>query len=112
MSKFDIYQKVKYDEAIMWEVVFTHKAAKQTEQLNTAVLSALRLLVEDLINKGPSLANGWPNYGKLVGKKNEDKRHCHLVKGKPTYVCCWKVVDKKIKLIEVYYVGTHESAPY
>jgi hypothetical protein len=63
----------------------------------------------DLINKGPAIS--WPNYGKLQGKKG-DKRHCHLQKGKPIYVCCWEVIDKKRKIIEVYYVGTHEKAPY
>lgn len=65
----------------------------------------------DLINKGP-IASDWPNYGKLHGKKGNDKRHCHLQRGKPTYVCCWEVIDKKRKIIEVNYVGTHEKAPY
>ncbi|HSW71056.1 MAG TPA: hypothetical protein VLH77_03650 [Gammaproteobacteria bacterium] len=64
----------------------------------------------DLATKGPA-APGWPNYGKLHGSKG-DKRHCHLQKGKPTYVCCWEVIDKKRKIIKVYYVGTHEKAPY
>lgn len=54
----------------------------------------------------------WPNYGKLHGKVTEDKRHCHFKKGKPTYVCCWEVIDDGVKIIEVYYAGTHEKAPY
>jgi mRNA-degrading endonuclease RelE of RelBE toxin-antitoxin system len=91
-----------------WEIIFTNKARKQADKLNISILSVLRLLVEDLANNGPA----WPNYGKLHGKKNEDKRHCHLIKGKPTYVCCCEVIDKKINIIEVYYVGTHENAPY
>ncbi len=95
-----------------WEVVFANKARKQTEKVSVAVLSVLRLLTEDLINKGPAAGGSWPHYGKLHGKKGEDKRHCHLIKGKPTYVCCWRVVDSKVKMIEVYYVGTHENAPY
>ena len=70
----------------------------------------LRFLLIDLATKGPAVPN-WPNYGKLQGKKG-DKRHCHLQKGKPTYVCCWEVINKKQKVIEVYYVGTHEKAPY
>lgn len=49
----------------------------------------------------------WPNYGDLNGNY-----HCHLKKGKPTYVACWSVIDKKLKQIEIYYVGTHENAPY
>lgn len=73
-------------------------------------MAALGLLIKDLTIKGPTV--DWPNYGKLHGKKNEDKRHCHLKKGKPTFVCCWEVLDKNIRIIEVYYVGTHENAPY
>ena len=78
--------------------------------LSQRVQSALKLLIKDLHTKGP-IAEKWPNYSKLKGF-NGDKRHCHILKGKPTYVCCWEVLDKQVKLIEVYYVGTHEKAPY
>jgi hypothetical protein len=27
-------------------------------------------------------------------------------------VACWEVIDKKIQLVEVYYVGSREKAPY
>ena len=64
----------------------------------------------DLEISGPS-ARLWPNYGALPGKKYEDKRHCHLEKVNPTYVACWRVF-KKERLIEVYYAGSHEKAPY
>lgn len=93
-----------------WTVIPTKLANKQATKLNENVMLKLRFLFMDLINKGPNLHN-WPNYGKLQGKSS-DKRHCHLQKGKPTYVCCWEVIDKKQKIIEVYYVGTHEKAPY
>ncbi len=95
-----------------WNVEFSRKAAKQVKKLQPDVIFALRLLVQDLEVLGPAPGKGWPNYGKLNGKQNVDKRHCHLIKGKPTYVCCWELIDKKIKLMEVYYVGTHEKAPY
>lgn len=90
--------------------VNSKKADKQAVKLRENVMLQLRLLFMDLINNGPAVTD-WPNYGKLHGQKG-DKRHCHLQKGKPTYVCCWEVVDKKRKIIEVYYVGTHEKAPY
>lgn len=91
--------------------VRSSRADKQAGKLSQNVQLALRLLFEDLAHKGPAIPN-WPNYGKLKGKKGSDKRHCHLQRGRPTYVCCWEVVDKKRKIIEVYYVGTHEKAPY
>lgn len=95
-----------------WKVELTRNAVKQLNKLPEQVKIALRLLVQDLKRYGPAPGKQWPNYSKLKGNKHFDKRHCHLIKGKPTYVCCWLVVDKQSKIIEVYYVGTHEKAPY
>lgn len=101
-----------YSDGMSWKIEFTRAANKQLKKLPMRALEALRLLVEDLKNNGPYPGKNWPNYSKLKGSKNEDKRHCHLIRGNPTYVSCWAVVDKKTKIIEVYYVGTHEKAPY
>lgn len=95
-----------------WQVKFSRKAAKDSQRFIELALLVLQILVDDLKQKGPAPGKHWHNYGKLHSKKNEDKRHCHLIKGNPTYVCCWEVIDKKNKIIEVYYVGTHEKAPY
>jgi hypothetical protein len=46
------------------------------------------------------------------GEGEKDTFHCHLNKGRPTYVVVWKVLDKDQKIMEVLYVGTHENAPY
>ncbi|EKD54954.1 MAG: putative cytosolic protein [uncultured bacterium] len=94
-----------------WDIKFSTKAAKQVSYLDERILLVLQVLVDNLRTKGPTPGKNWQNYGKLHVKKNEDKRHCHLIKGSPTYVCCWKV-NKSLKCIEVYYVGTHEKAPY
>ena len=94
-----------------WMVKSTNKVDKQAKKLNNAVLLTLRSLLAELKIRGPALPD-WPNYGKLHNKKGYDKRHCHLQKGKPTYVCCWQVINKQLRIIEVYYVGTHEKAPY
>jgi hypothetical protein len=64
-------------------------------------------LLRDIELYGP-VRGDWPNYGKL----GKGRHHCHIKKGKPTYVAVWEEKDKKIKLIEVTYVGTHERAPY
>jgi len=97
--------------SMKWKGRFTNNSAKQVGELNQRVKSALQVLVDNLMTYGPAPGKQWPNYGRLHGKRNEDKRHCHLIKGNPTYVCCWKV-NKLDRLIEVYYVGTHEKAPY
>lgn len=96
---------------MLWDVKFSKNAVKQAKKLNSRVLAVLQVLVESLKANGGCPGKNWPNYGKLKGSGAIDKRHCHLIKGNPTYVCCWKV-DKLNQLIEVYYVGTHEKAPY
>ena len=91
-----------------WEIKIPTKVGKQIKKLPKAARSALLLLMRDLESNGPSTGGGWKNYGKLKGMLGDK----HLSKGRPTYVCCWEVTDKKLKITEVYYVGTHEKAPY
>lgn len=94
-----------------WNILITNKAAKQIKKLPKTVQSALLLLLRDLELNGPTTGGSWKNYSKLKGQ-GADNRHCHLTKGKPTYVCCWEVKNKQLKILEVYYAGTHEKAPY
>ena len=94
-----------------WNVIVTRAVKKQIQKLDKSVYAALLLLMEDLAQYGPAAGGTWKNYGKLKGL-GSDKRHCHLIKGRPTYVCCWEVVNNTLKIIEVYYAGTHEKAPY
>lgn len=87
---------------------FTKKSAKADGKLPSPVLDAFRLLLTELENFGPVRGN-WPNYGKL----SDDVHHCHLKKGRPTFVAVWKDVSNvNAPKIEVTYVGTHENAPY
>jgi len=66
------------------------------------------------INVGSaSLEPTYINYSeRLLFSGRRGCYHCHLKKGKPTYVAVWKVTDKKNRLVEVRYVGTHEKADY
>lgn len=97
----------------VWTVIFSRSAGKQYVKLKRSgsrkpsVIDAIDLLVMDLQRKGPCVTE-WPNYGPL----EENVFHCHLRKGRPTYVACWRVVSKINNEIEVFYVGTHEGAPY
>lgn len=98
-----------------WTVAYTsqaRKALKKTHQLPNKVKDVVSMLHQDLEMEGPTQTS-WPNYGKLKNRgKGVDERHCHLIRGNPTYVACWRVTNKGTKTIEVYYVGTHEGAPY
>ena len=96
---------------MQWNVTIHKKAAKQIRKLPQKIQATLLLLMRDLEAHGPNAGGTWKNYSKLKGISG-DKHHCHLVKGKPTYVCCWEVTDKQLKILEVYYAGTHEKAPY
>ena len=92
-----------------WSVSFKKKAQKQFDELPENIQVQIDFLVQEIVVSGPMRAN-WKNFGKLKGTEN--LYHCHVKTGRPTYVVCWELVDKKVKIVEVYYVGSHEKAPY
>ena len=100
-----------------WHVTLSREAKKQYIKLKCngvkkpSILDVIDALVNDLVLNGPILIN-WPNYGLISESKTKFFYHCHLKKGKPTFVACWKVTNEKGMQIEVFYVGTHEGAPY
>ena len=106
------------DRDLRWKVTITKRAAKKTKKMPIPALSAFRLLWRDLTIQGP-IQPKWPNFSKLKGRPSH--WHCHLTKGKPTYVVCWRAyqfsrVEKEITQrkgeIEIFYAWTHEDAPY
>ena len=90
-----------------WTVMLSRQALPQVDTLPVNLKENLIDLIRDIEHHGPVRGN-WPNYSRL----SNDRHHCHIKKGKPTYVAIWEVTDKGIKLIEVTYAGTHEKAPY
>lgn len=90
-----------------WTVQWKRKLEKHLSALPEAVQISFRALVQEIQLRGPIRGN-WKNYAKLSGTQH----HCHLKSGRPTYVVCWEVLDKQIEIVEIYYVGTHEKAPY
>lgn len=99
----------------MWTVIIPKKVQKQVDKLERTrrdIWATFRMLVRDLGERGPEVPD-WRNFGKLTtGKKEPDMYHCHLNKGKPTYVVVWRVENKTVEMMEVRYVGTHEGADY
>lgn len=93
-----------------WTVIIGQKAQKQLKKVPEAAKNALVLLVSELEQLGP-IRGTWAGYGKLYG--NQRRHHCHLKKGRPTFVAVWREIEGgKDQIIEVEYVGTHEKAPY
>ncbi len=90
-----------------WDIIIPPKVEKQLVKLPKSVRDSVYLLLRNIQNSGP-VQGMWPNYGKL----SEARHHCHVKKGRPCYVVVWEVRDKKVQLVEVEYVGTHEKAPY
>ncbi len=90
-----------------WNIQIPKKVAKNIGKLPASVKKTLFLLMREIEEDGPVRGN-WTNFSKL----EKDRFHCHLKKGHPTYVAVWEIYNKKIHLVEVIYVGTHEKAPY
>jgi hypothetical protein len=96
-----------------WHVTFRTRAKKEIKQLPKNVKILLDTLSLEIEKEGP-YRKDWPSYGPLKKGSGipDASYHCHLKNGRPTYVACWQIVDKDLKKIEVFYVGTHENAPY
>ncbi len=90
-----------------WQVSVTGKAKKNVAVLPHVVREALASLMSEIEINGP-VRGDWPNYGKLGAKRH----HCHLKKGKPTYVAVWEESSVGIRMVEITYAGTHGKAPY
>ncbi len=90
-----------------WKVEVARPVSKGLRKLPASVHTALAALIMDMEDSGP-VRGDWPNYSRL----GPGRHHCHLKKGRPTYVAVWEERPGHVRLIEVTYVGTHEKAPY
>jgi hypothetical protein len=86
-----------------FRVLATKKVLKRLQKLPDHIREKFFVLAEQLADQGPFAAN-WPNYSKL----GKDEYHCHLAR---SWVACWRR-EKETIIIEVYYVGSRENAPY
>ena len=98
--------------ATKWTVKFLNRRLeKHVRQLPPAIQEILAQLVKDIAESGP-VQRSWPNYSKLGRKKGQGaktvRHHCHLKKGRPTYVAIWHELGEDIT-VEISYVGTHEG---
>ncbi|MCX5845642.1 MAG: hypothetical protein NTW12_04690 [Deltaproteobacteria bacterium] len=87
----------------MYKVLVKKKTIKEIEKLPIAVQNKLAMLIDDLKERGP-IRSDWPNYSKL----EKNTYHCHLAY---KWVACWYCEEDSV-IIEVYYAGSRENAPY
>ena len=86
-----------------YQVRIKKKVNRGLKNLPRKAQQLLYLLIEDLKADGP-IQKDWRNFSAL----GKDTYHCHLAY---RYVACWSYRKEEI-IIEVYYVGSREKAPY
>jgi hypothetical protein len=87
----------------MFEIKIRGKVLRNIEEMPVQIQKMLANLLDDLRARGP-IRKEWPNFSRL----EKDTYHCHLAY---KWVACWQC-GKKSNLIEVYYAGSRENAPY
>lgn len=86
-----------------YELKFKKKILKKLNKTPIWIQQKFSKLLDDLKLKGPEQPD-WYNYSQL----NKEEYHCHLSR---SWVACWQYREAEI-IIEVYYVGSRENAPY
>jgi mRNA-degrading endonuclease RelE of RelBE toxin-antitoxin system len=86
-----------------YEVRIKKSVLKKLGELPEKIRIKLNYLILDLQEHG-AIQKKWKNFS-CIG---ENKYHCHL---DYNYVVCW-YWEKKSIIIEVYYAGSREKAPY
>lgn len=86
-----------------YKVCIRRKLERGVLKLPPEVQQLFYLLINDLQMDGP-VQKSWRNFSSL----GDDRFHCHL---NYRYVACWTCRKNDI-VIEVYYVGSREKAPY
>lgn len=94
---------VMVDDKIKYRVLLSKKVQKNLRKVPQKIRYRFALLALQLSESGP-VANNWQNYSKL----SVTQYHCHL---SLHWVACWTHEKGQI-IIEVYYVGSRENAPY
>jgi len=86
-----------------YEVIVKKKALKRISRMPAPIQQRMVLLADDFRDRGP-IRTEWPHFSKI----GENKFHCHLGY---KWVACWRWKEGSI-VIEVYYAGSRENAPY
>ena len=86
-----------------YRVIWKRKVDKQIAKMPAKVQDKFHDLVCDIRKSGP-VQKEWANFSDL----GKDLYHCHL---NYSWVACWTAKRNEI-VVEVYYVGSREQAPY
>lgn len=86
-----------------YEVRVAKGTRRRLDKAPAFVRDKFAALMLDLEASGP-VQTTWPNYSKL----GENEYHCHLAR---KWVACWRS-ERGSVVVEVYYAGSREDAPY
>ena len=86
-----------------FKVVWKRKIEKDIAKMPDKMQKRFHDLVADIRKSGPIRTN-WANFSSL----GKNLYHCHIGY---SWVVCWRREEDTI-VVEVYYVGSRESAPY
>jgi hypothetical protein len=87
----------------MFKIRFNKQVRKNLVKMPLSIQKKFFYIVNDLESKGP-VRPQWPNYSRL----SDIEYHCHLSR---KWIACWRH-EKNTLIIEVYYAGSRENAPY
>lgn len=90
---------------MVWDVRIKTKTSRQIQKLPQDVQKKMFFLAQDLRVKGLYPGPKWQNFSPL----GPGEYHCHL---SYKWVACWREIDENLMIMEVYYVGSREKAPY
>lgn len=95
-----------------WTVILSGRVAKSRTKM-PLLLQMLARLIKEIAEYGP-IRKSWSHFGKLKKDRGipDEAYHCHIQSGRPPYVACWYIENKKLRIIEIFYVGTYENTPY
>ena len=96
-------QKLFTMKKVQYEIKIRKRCMKNIEKLSQYDKDTLSRLIMDQKESGP-VQPKYKNYSKL----GKGRYHCHL---SYHWVVCWECIDGEY-VVEVYYVGSRESAPY
>ena len=94
---------VERSEKKTYTVKISKEAQKRVRKMPLDVQDIFTVLVED-IKKNGAIRTNWRNFSDL----GKGKYHCHL---NYHWVACW-TWEKGTFVVEVYYAGSREDAPY
>ena len=91
------------EEEGKYKVIWKRKIDKQIAKMPVAMQNRFNDLVADIRKSGP-VQTDWANFSSL----GKDLYHCHLGY---SWVACWRC-EKNTVIVEVFYAGSRENAPY